>query len=335
MYKLMCVLLLMVLQACSQEIELPVVAPLSVSDQQLSALYKYGEGPLTVKNEQLDFTASDNKVLEITVSYPQQKGHYPLLVFSHGNWSDKDKYQNIINHWVSHGYIVLAANHDDCCGMAQGIFNSVRYGQLGLIQRRVDAIQILLDSLDTLQVAVPDIRDQINLTAIAVTGHSFGAYTAQQFIGAGVFNPETEQYEYNIDERVKAVVAISPPGPMFDTITEQSWIKVDKPMLVTTGTWDSNAQFWPDWRLHKMSFDTAMEGSNYALITQGADHYLGNLICRPEREVAPQHNALVMLNTVSLAFLDAYLKADSDAHRFINTDQLKNITDGFSMLERR
>ncbi len=49
-------------------------------------------------------------------------------------------------------------------------------------------------------------------------------------------------------------------------------------------------------------------GQNYSLVVDGADHYLGNLICRPEREEQPQHKALRVINTASVAFLDWQLK---------------------------
>lgn len=323
------------LQACSREVELPAAAPLSANDEELSRLYKLGKGPFSVVVNQLVVANDAGSALELTISYPDAVGPFPLLIFSHGNWSSKDKYQPVVNHWVSHGYVVVAPNHADCCSMVQGIFNSLRYGQVGLIQRRVQGINFLLDNISLLERQLDGLKGLIDKERIAITGHSFGAYTAQQLIGAGMFNPDTKSFEYYRDARVKAVVAISPPGPMFDTITPESWSQLNKPMLVATGTWDSNAQFWPDWRLHKMSFDTAQAGSNYALITQGADHYFGNLICRPEREQAPQYDALSMLNTVSVAFLDAYLKEDQAAHRFLAGDTLQQITDGFSVLERR
>ena len=122
---------------------------------------------------------------------------------------------------------------------------------------------------------------------------------------------------------------------MFDNITGESWLKVNKPMLITTGTWDSNKQFWPDWRAHKLSFDTAQPGQNYVLVTQGADHYLGNLICTLDREAAPQFDALNSLNATTTAFLDAYLKNNKEAANFISGDELSELTRGFSVIERR
>lgn len=324
-----------ILQACSPDVELPVASPLSATARQLAALYKFGYGPLLTQTTQVSLSLEDEGKLALTATYPDADGTFPLLIFSHGNWSTKDKYQGIIKHWVSHGYIVLSPNHDDCCSMIQGIFYSVWYGQLGLIERRVESVKLLMDNLDLVEAAIPALEQKIDRDRIALAGHSFGAFTAQQFIGAGVFDPHVGRFKYYRDDRIKAVVAISPPGPMFDSITEKSWMEVDRPMLVTTGTWDVNASFWPDWRLHKMSFDTAKPDDKFAVVIQGADHYFGNLICRPERDALPQKNALKMLNTTAVAFLDAYVKDKRVAKEFLKSGELDVVTANFAVIEQR
>jgi predicted dienelactone hydrolase len=327
----------LLLTACGEDVALPPAEPLAATEAELEKIYGISSGTYqvgVVRDVVLEDSARERD-LELSVFYPEGKEQFPLLLFSHGNWSDKDSYDRVIDHWVSHGYIVIAPNHFDCCGAVSGIFNSVRYGQLGLIDERMMDFSYLLDNLQEIEILVPAIKGRIDSDRIAATGHSFGAFSAQQFGGAGTFDPDQEKYLFYRDERIKAIVAMSPPGPMFDVITEKSWVEMDKPMLLTTGTWDSNKQFWPDWQLHRMSFDTASPGENYALVTQGADHYLGNLICRLERENPPQYDALEMLNAVTTAFLDAYIKDDAGAREFLQSDSLSTITGGFSTLQRR
>lgn len=65
------------------------------------------------------------------------------------------------------------------------------------------------------------------------------------------------------------------------------------------------------------------------------DHYLGNLICRLDREEAPQHDALLMVNAVSTAFLDAHLKSNTQALNILHSDVLSQLTGGFSQISRR
>jgi hypothetical protein len=131
------------------------------------------------------------------------------------------------------------------------------------------------------------------------------------------------------------VVAISPPGEMFGVINDRSWTTMAVPMLATTGTWDVDGRFVTQWRQHALSFDTAPQGRNWLLVVEGADHYLGNLICRPGRKVAPQHDALRMVNAVTLSFLDAWLRDAAPAQQLLAERPLSTLTGGFADLEFR
>lgn len=331
-----CVLTLL-LSACSDDPELPPAAPLSADPTTIEQLYGANIGPLEVVGAlELQLPATDGqRELLINLYYPATGDNYPLLLFSHGNWSNKDSYDRVIQHWVSHGYTVIAPNHLDCCSAVKGIFNSLRYGQVGLIDGRVEDMRHLLTVLPEIERLHPALAGKADPSRLGLTGHSFGAFSAQQFGGATVFNPDTDKYQSYVDKRVAAIVALSPPGPMFDTITADSWLQLSTPTLVTTGTWDVQPRFWPDWRDHLMSFKTSLPGHKYALVTEGADHYLGNLICRPEREAAPQQDALQMVQIVTTAFLDAYLKDNADARALINSEQLAIASGQFSRLSRR
>jgi predicted dienelactone hydrolase len=283
-----------------------------------------------------------DELLQFKVYYPEAgrngsaPGQWPILIFSHGNWSDNDKYDNVLRHWVSHGYVVLAPLHrDGSGGYLGGTIDLLREGNLGLIQGRVDDLLTLLDSIRQVEQLVPALAGRLDHDRIAATGHSFGAFNAQQLGGARAWDENGQEFVAVRDERISAVVALSPPGPMFDEITEGSWEQQGTPALVTTGTWDSNAMFWPDWRAHLMSWETAVAGDQYALVVQGADHYLGNLICRPELEEPPQHDALAMVNSAVVTFLDARLKGKQQAVAALHSNQLARTTRGFAVLERR
>lgn len=319
------------LTACGKDIALEPAKPLSASAEQLAAIPNLAPGPYKVrKGEPTEWQA-----LRVRLVQPEGPGPFPLVIFSHGNWSDITKYDALLEHWASHGYLVIAPYHADGGGMARGIFNSLRKGNEGLIAARVADVKLILDHLADLDSLEAGLSQRIDPERIAVAGHSFGAFTAQQMIGAAAVNPETGARVEGRDARVKAALAISPPGPMFKIINEQSWLKVDAPMLVTTGTWDVNAQFWPDWREHTLSFRTAKPGLNWLLVVQGADHYLGNLICRPERKEPAQTDALRMVNASSVSFLDAFVKGDAAARAYLDARPLQEVTGGFATLSHR
>ena len=87
--------------------------------------------------------------------------------------------------------------------------------------------------------------------------------------------------------------------------------------------------------MHLTSFERARPGEQYALVIEGADHYLGRLICRTEREAEPQWDALRMVLAASTSFLDAQLKGDSQAGGLLKPEALKTTTGGFASLQSR
>ncbi|WP_448212041.1 alpha/beta hydrolase family protein [Colwellia sp. MEBiC06753] len=330
-------MIVLLLCACSEPIELPTASPLTISQQARDSISNIQTGKLKVIIDR-DIHLTNNELdrpLELTIFYPEPADQYPVILFSHGNFSSKDKYDNVITHWVSHGYVVIAPNHQDCCSMVSGIFNSLWYGNYGLVEQRILDMQFLLKNLEQLESITPKLSDRMNTNNLALAGHSFGGFTAQQFGGAGVFNPEDNRYHYVQDDRISAIVALSPPGPMFDVITKDSWHQLNTPMLLTTGTWDFDGRFFPTWQVHKMSFDTAKPDNKFALVVQGADHYLGNLICRPEREQAPQYDALAIVNATTTSFLNKFLKGMQSEDIAQQFNDIDDITLGFAQIFSR
>ena len=325
------------LAACGEDPILPPAKALSTPAEQINTLYGMLPGEHEVLSER-DLTLPETdtrRPIEFNLYYPAKGSGYPLLIFAHGNWSNRSSYDRVIEHWVSHGYAVIAPDFLDCCSMASGIINSLIYGQYGMISTRIDDINSVLDALPEIEALSRGFSGKGDMQRLGMTGHSFGAFTAQQYAGAAAFDPDQDAYIDAFDVRVKAVVGISPPGPMFDNITERSWDNLRMPNLHTTGTWDVQKGFWPEYQAHLMAFENANPGSQYALVVDGADHYLGNLICRLEREAAPQDDALKMVNSTSTAFLDAYLKNKPEARAFLEGNSLAEVSGQFARLKRR
>ncbi|MCK7598542.1 hypothetical protein M0G74_14785 [Microbulbifer sp. CAU 1566] len=81
------------------------------ADTQLSAIYGLDPGPNPIKIIPAIHLTTRDGPLTLTAFYPDAEGVYPLVLFSHGNFSNRRAYDRILCHWVSHGYVVLAPDH--------------------------------------------------------------------------------------------------------------------------------------------------------------------------------------------------------------------------------
>jgi predicted dienelactone hydrolase len=323
------------LSGCGKAPELPPAQPLGVSLRQLAGVPGLAPGPHAVARGATVEWAAGGRRLRARALVPDGAGPVPLVLFSHGFASGPDQYDAVAAHWASHGYAVVLPQHADGGGMPRGIWASLRHGSLGLVARRVADLRLLLDHPELLDALAPGLAARVDRDRIAAAGHSFGAFTAQQFGGAVAADPDSGERVAARDPRVRAVVALSPPGEMFEVINRRSWLEFDAPMLATTGTWDVDGRFHTDWRQHRLSWETALPGRNWLLVVEGADHYLGNLICRLDRDRPPQPDALRLVNAVTTAFLDAHLRGDAAAREFLDSGALAQLSGGFAALSKR
>lgn len=324
----------LLLTACGDDQPLPPARPLTATAEQLAAIPGRKAGPHKVAIDALDWSV-DGDTLKVRVVRPVGAGPFPLIVFSHGFASDVDEYDALLHHWASHGYLSIAPFHADGGGTLAAILASIRLGKGGLIASRVRDLSTVLDHLDTLEQAVPALHGRIDHQHTIAAGHSFGAFTAQQLGGADAVNPDGHERIRSRDPRIRAVVAISPPGEMFGWITAESWTGMETPMLLTTGTWDRDGRFVTDWRQHLLSFETAPAGQNWALVIEGADHYLGSLICRTDRDEPPQTDALAMVKAVSTTFMNAQAGSEPMQASVLQAGRLSELTERFAIVLHR
>ena len=137
--------------------------------------------------------------------------------------------------------------------------------------------------------------------------------------------------------RFRAAVVMSGVGPM-PQMAEGAFAGLTRPLLASGGTLDegnvgSGETFPWEWRMSP--FSLAPPGDKYALVLDHADHYLGGLICRAERGGEDDPGGLAIVRAVQAAFLDAYLKDDAAARRFLATADVAALTAGRARLERK
>jgi pimeloyl-ACP methyl ester carboxylesterase len=238
-----------------------------------------------------------------------------VILFSHGALSAPEKYARLIGPWTRAGFKVLAPLHVDSTDHP----DHARYGMLDSWRCRI------LDMRALAKFAGAD--------RYIAAGHSYGALTALTLAGATATVPAGVTGPLR-DPRAKIVVAFSPPGANPGLITAEGYRGIAVPAFVETGTDDNPpaAMGGGNWRVHLTAYDQAPSGDKYALVLDGADHYFGGLICKPEAPGPPRAAALDIAIARSLDFMKTYDAGDDAARRAL--ERAIGRHDGFNLLRK-
>jgi len=255
------------------------------------------------------------KQLPVRVSFPREDGQFPIVVFSHGAYSSKDEYNLILDHWASHGYVVIAATHSD--STALGVERLDPEAAIGWVDRMAD-LTFVLDEIGPLSKKIRGLEGKPDPTRVAATGHSLGALTALALAGVPAIDRRDSQRKTYYDDRVKVALMISPPGAIPGLVDNGGFASIKVPSLYTTATRD--IVMLPDttWEWHKDSYRMAPAGGRTLIVLKGADHYLGGVVGRDDLERDPRADDFVdIVNALTTAYLDAYLKDSSRARAML------------------
>lgn len=311
----------------------------------ISGAYKLADGPHTV-TEVPDIVLHDakrDKVLHIRVFYPNEPGPYPVIVFSHGAGGSQSCCEALTRHWATYGYVTLQPTHDDSTVQRRNageedinFLKAVRDAlkKPAFWQSRPQDISFVLNSLPALQKRIPALAGKMDAEHIGVGGHSMGAFTADAIAGALVDLPGHPAMNF-ADPRVKAVVLLSPQGPGEFGLTDHSWDRVTLPLLSMTGSLDLGAgNQGPEWK--KIPFERSQPGAKYHVFIDGANHmsFISAKTILPGR-AAQGDSILGYTNAASLAFWDAYLKADPAAKNYLQSDALQDFSHASVKIFRR
>jgi predicted dienelactone hydrolase len=303
------------------------------------AAWKPTAGPHPVVTKALTLQdPARGKTLSFLVRHPSGlTGPVPVVLFSHGLGGNQDAFAELSTHLASHGYAVIHPTHGDSLRerrtrgeSLQAPFESPERASaaINLRDRRADIV-FLLDSFAEIEALAPGLR--LDRTRIAMAGHSAGAMTTQVVTGVR-FEVAGVARSFR-DPRIRAGVLISGQGVVAESraLTKESWRDLSLPTLTLTGTEDYARRVstqTPETRQHPYRY--APPGDKYLLVIAGATHssYQGKDASRRsgDRPGVDVQKVASLTNTATLAFLDAYVRDDSGAKAYLQSEALRQLS---------
>ncbi|MFE9401267.1 alpha/beta hydrolase family protein [Streptomyces sp. NPDC006530] len=213
----------------------------------------------------------------------------PLILLSHGqghsnHLSSLNGYAPLAHYWAARGFVVIQPTHLSSRTLT---LDPETPGAPLYWRSRVEDMTRILDRLDEIESAVPQLPGRLDRDKIAVAGHSMGGHTASLLLGARL--TDDDGTEVNLTEpRIKAGLLLASPGRGGDALTEQvaasypvflttDFTHMTTPALVVAGDQDTSSHMTvngPSW--HADPYHLA-PGPKTLLTLFGGEHGLGGI----------------------------------------------------------
>lgn len=299
-------------------------------------------------------------------AYDLAAGPYPLVILSPGFAMSASSYGWLAEHLASHGFVVLAPEHDEQMNPETGLWQGV--------VKRPQEIQDVFAYVAAQVQPGGTLAGLVDAETVAVMGHSYGGYTALAAAGARIDSAGLalhckEAAETNhpsawlcdmllphlpemaelagldtlpedlwpawSDERVDAVVALAGDALFFG---EAGLAEIDAPVLAIGGTADNDSPY--EWSTQP-TYDFVSSARKARIALDEAEHMIFTNPCASIRWYAKplagefcadtvwdRQQAHDLISHFTTAFLLAELKQDANAAAALvpNAAELPNIT---------
>ncbi len=280
----------------------------------------------------------DGRVVPYKIYHPSGDNltQMPVILWSHGFGGNRDGASFISRFLAGQGYTIVHMTHigtdsslwEGKPGHPWEILKNTQVSRSVTLDRFRDISFVLSAFPDWVQENSDDtFKAQLDLTKIGMSGHSFGALTTQ--VIAGQLTPDLDGQLISIhSDKIISSIAYSPvPGVSHlsndmdenDSVCIYETIKT--PLLHMTGTDDSSPINDMPYGDRLKIYDSTQLASKALLVKQGGDHMVyngtrGALASNPLRD---RHEELI--NVISLAWWDAWLKNDAAAMDWLRSDE--------------
>jgi predicted dienelactone hydrolase len=285
--------------------------------------YKPGPGSYAVETTIFDWTDnSRQRPVPVKIYSPQGAGQFPVIVFSHGLGGSRDGYEYLGRYWASHGYVSVHVQHlGSDSAVWQGTLHPLKsmraaaMNPTNAIARPLD-IRFVIDRLEALaRDGSSPFKGRLDLGAIGVAGHSFGAWTALAVAGQSVGLVTSEPTL--ADPRVKAAIAMSPAPPLRKRQLDEVYGRIKIPVFHMTGTRDDSPISNTRAAERRVPFNHISGPDQYLLVFDGGDHMVFAGTRRPAKAGYKDEIFQNLIEEGSTAFWDAYLRKDAAAKAWL------------------
>ncbi|MEU5716811.1 chlorophyllase [Streptomyces sp. NPDC020403] len=228
--------------------------------------------------------------LEIRVSAPVAGSGLPVVLLSHGqghsnHLSSLNGYAPLAGFWAAHGFVVIQPTHLSSATLS---LDPGTPGAPLFWRSRVEDMRHILDRLDVIEAAVPQLAGRLDPDKVAVAGHSMGGHTASLLLGARVTDPHDGTDADTADPRIKAGVLLAAPGRGGGALSASAaaglpflrtmdFSRMATPALVVAGDKDDSAHLTVNgWEWHTDPY-VLSPGRKSLLTLFGAEHGLGGV----------------------------------------------------------
>lgn len=262
--------------------------------------------------------------IPVRVYFEEQKSPAPVVLFSHGLGGSREGNAFLGEHWALRGYVAVFVQHPGSDTSVwkdkpkENRLDALR-GAISLenFKARVEDIHAVLDALSSWNTGkAQPLFGRLDLDAIGMSGHSFGAVTTEAVSGEHFPLIGTRF----TDSRIKAAIAFSPSTPR-DGNAAQAFGDVKIPWLLMTGTKDVVPALGRADLQSRLAVYPALHGApKYQVILNNAEHsaFTDRALPGDHEPRNPNHHRVMLALTT--AFWDAYLRHDVAALSWLNGD---------------
>ena len=296
-----------------------------------------------------DASRKDRNV-PLKIHYPEERGQYPLIIFSHGGMGTRDANIYQAQHLARWGYVVICMEHVFSNNRRVKYYLSPQGGQMTLKQavhkitkdpqavlERPKDVRFAIDQAERWNRQHAVLRGKININKIAMMGHSFGAYTTLVACGARPILDHLDPVQGTgkglapplNDSRIIFGFAMSPQSPDTTYFGPDSYRSIDRPLVCLTGSRDVQKRDdggvllpYTRWQVFKLLPD----GDKYFFWLKNADHFAFS--DNPEARFFPsasRPDAQRISKALMVLFCDYFLKDEKSSIKLIKKTEVRTL----------